>query len=65
MNRKKKARMPRYDYRCTECEREFEKTKPMSVSKRATCPDCGHDSVKIPSLISLGGMDKFGRSGHR
>ena len=32
--------MPRYDYRCTDCEQEFELTQSFSEAGTGTCPVC-------------------------
>ena len=49
--------MPTYDYRCNE-HGTFEVNIPLSrISYPVTCPDCGHDMVKLirPAAISFKG----------
>jgi putative FmdB family regulatory protein len=33
--------MPLYEYRCRECEQEFEVLLPSASANAATCPTCG------------------------
>ena len=48
--------MPRYDFRCRECERTFEVSRPMSSSNEpARCPGGHTDTVKLLSTVAVGG----------
>ena len=37
--------MPRYDYRCGECEHEFTVTVAISEKDTVSCPDCGDKNI--------------------
>ena len=51
--------MPRYEYRCRACGATFEKTRPMSeASAPIDCPDGHADTVKLFSMIAVGGLAK-------
>ncbi|MQG25883.1 MAG: FmdB family transcriptional regulator [SAR202 cluster bacterium] len=39
--------MPRYDYKCTKCENEFELTQSFSEAGKGTCPDCSGEGRRI------------------
>lgn len=39
--------MPLYDFRCPECENEFEYLANNTVIKYAKCPECGMKAKKI------------------
>jgi putative FmdB family regulatory protein len=43
--------VPLYEYRCAECEHEFETLVPAGRADQATCPSCGTDEVR--RLLSL------------
>ena len=45
--------MPKYDYRCTSCERDFEVTRPMLAAHDESCPSCGEPAVKVFSPVSV------------
>ena len=49
--------MPRYDFRCRECEQTFEVSRPMSeAGDPARCPGGHTDTVKLLSTVAVGGM---------
>lgn len=51
--------MPRYEYRCRACGATFEKTRPMSeASAPIDCPEGHPDTVKLFSMIAVGGIAK-------
>ncbi|PKK84929.1 MAG: FmdB family transcriptional regulator [candidate division Zixibacteria bacterium HGW-Zixibacteria-1] len=39
--------MPTYQYRCTECEHEFEKFQPISDDPVSVCPECSGYTERI------------------
>ena len=39
--------MPRYDYKCPECEHEFEVKQSFSEDPVASCPSCGTASQRV------------------
>ena len=43
--------MPVYEYRCNDCEHEFELIQRITAPARGTCPSCG--SSRVHRLISL------------
>jgi putative FmdB family regulatory protein len=48
--------VPRYDFRCRTCGATFEVTRPMAAAADpAACPDGHRDTVKLMSLVSVGG----------
>lgn len=48
--------MPRYEYRCRDCEHTFELTRPMAESADpATCPFGHTDTVKLLSTVAVTG----------
>ena len=48
--------MPRYDFRCRTCGATFEVSRPMAASgDPATCPEGHRDTVKLMSLVAVGG----------
>ncbi len=48
--------MPRYDFRCRTCGATFEVTRPMAnAGDPASCPDGHRDTVKLMSLVAVGG----------
>ncbi len=48
--------MPRYDFRCRTCGETFEVTRPMAdAAAPATCPGGHADTVKLMSLVAVGG----------
>ncbi len=45
--------MATYEYRCTNCGKDFEARRPMSeASEPATCPACGARADKLPSVFA-------------
>jgi putative FmdB family regulatory protein len=53
--------MPRYEYRCRACGDTFEKTRPMSESSAPIDCPAGHaDTVKLFSMVAVGGVAKPG-----
>jgi putative FmdB family regulatory protein len=53
--------VPRYDFRCRTCGATFEVTRPMAdASAPATCPGGHRDTVKLMSLIAVGGRASGG-----
>ena len=48
--------MPRYEYRCRDCESTFEMSRPMAESSLpAPCPQGHADTVKLLSTVALTG----------
>ena len=48
--------MPRYDFRCRTCGDTFEVSRPMAESSTpAACPAGHADTVKLMSLVAVGG----------
>ncbi|MGE3287842.1 MAG: zinc ribbon domain-containing protein [Pseudonocardia sp.] len=53
--------MPRYEFRCRECDQTFEVNRPMSASgDPASCPDGHDDTVKLLSTVALAGVRSGG-----
>jgi putative FmdB family regulatory protein len=49
--------VPRYDFRCRECEQTFEVSRPMSAAgDPARCPGGHTDTVKLLSTVAVGGV---------
>jgi putative FmdB family regulatory protein len=49
--------VPRYDFRCRECEQTFEVSRPMSAANDpAPCPGGHADTVKLLSTVAVGGL---------
>lgn len=53
--------MPTYDYKCDNCDHEFEIFQSMKDNKLSKCPVCGKESLK--RLIGTGGGLIFKGSG--
>ncbi|MEO0715672.1 MAG: zinc ribbon domain-containing protein [Planctomycetota bacterium] len=53
--------MPTYDYRCNNCEHEFELFQSMSASHKRKCPECGKHALE--RLIGTGAAVMFKGSG--
>lgn len=53
--------MPIYEYRCRECEREFEAFI-MASAPQAACPDCGSEQLtrELSSFASRAGQSSGG-----
>jgi len=49
--------MPTYDYRCNNCNHEFELFQSMKDSPKRKCPECGQ--LKLERLIGTGGAVIF------
>jgi putative FmdB family regulatory protein len=48
--------VPRYDFRCRTCGATFEVTRSMAdASAPASCPEGHRDTVKLMSLVAVGG----------
>jgi putative FmdB family regulatory protein len=49
--------VPRYDFRCRDCDSTFEVSRPMSASgEPAVCPGGHSDTVKLLSTVAVGGL---------
>jgi putative FmdB family regulatory protein len=49
--------VPRYDFRCRQCEQTFEVSRPMSAAgDPARCPSGHADTVKLLSTVAVGGL---------
>jgi len=49
--------VPRYDFRCRECDSTFEVTRPMSAAREpAECPAGHGDTVKLLTTVAIGGQ---------
>ncbi len=53
--------MPTYDYRCNDCEHEFELFQSMSDKHKRKCPACGKNALE--RLIGTGAAVLFKGSG--
>ncbi|MFA5423946.1 MAG: zinc ribbon domain-containing protein [Phycisphaerae bacterium] len=53
--------MPTYDYKCTNCEYEFEKFQSMTARPLRKCPNCGKNTLN--KLIGTGAAVIFKGSG--
>lgn len=53
--------MPTYDYRCNNCDHEFELFQSMSASHKRKCPECGKNALE--RLIGTGAAVMFKGSG--
>ncbi len=53
--------MPNYDYKCENCEHQFEVYQSMKDEKMTTCPNCGKNSLR--RLIGSGSGLIFKGSG--
>jgi putative FmdB family regulatory protein len=55
--------VPRYDFRCRTCGETFEVSRPMAeASAPAACPAGHADTVKLMSLVAVGGRAEGGGS---
>ena len=53
--------MPIYEFRCLQCEKEFEKLVMGGNSRAVECPDCGVDEVE--KKFSVFGIKTSGNGG--
>ncbi len=53
--------MPTYDYRCNNCDHEFELFQAMSAGVKKKCPECG--KMTLERLIGTGAAVIFKGSG--
>ncbi len=53
--------MPTYDYKCQNCEHEFESFQPITAKPFRKCPECG--KMKLNRLIGTGAGIIFKGSG--
>lgn len=56
--------MPTYTYKCTKCQKVFDKIRKISERLRCQCPDCGYDSyqqVTAPRNVHGGFYDNLTR----
>jgi putative FmdB family regulatory protein len=53
--------MPLYEYRCLECQHEFEALVPAGRADAATCPECGVEDVR--RLLSMFAAPRGGQTG--
>ena len=62
--------MPLYDFRCPQCEYDFEIRRSFSDEGSVPCPECNTEARQVYSVFSFGGrfgspkspMDKFKES---
>ena len=45
--------MPAYDFKCTECAKAFEVTRPMIAKDDVCCPSCGAPARKVFSPVGV------------
>lgn len=45
--------MPRYDYRCTECGRGFEVSRPIGHRPNEACPECEGDAKRVFTPVGV------------
>lgn len=45
--------MPRYDYRCTACEREFEISRPIGATTDEICPTCSAPAKRVFTPVGV------------
>ena len=45
--------MPRYDYRCVECEHYFELRQSFSEAGRGTCPQCSGEGQRVYHAVPV------------
>ncbi|MBI4310876.1 MAG: zinc ribbon domain-containing protein [Chloroflexi bacterium] len=44
--------MPIYEYVCPSCDVKFEKLRPMSDGRTATCPSCRQEAPRVFSVFT-------------
>ena len=45
--------MPRYDYRCVECEHNFELRQSFSEAGKGTCPQCSGEGQRVYHAVPV------------
>lgn len=45
--------MPRYDYRCTECDNYFELRQSFSEAGKGTCPECSGEGRRVYHAVPV------------
>ena len=45
--------MPRYDFKCPECETTFEVVRPASERETPSCPDCGAQAKRVFTPVGV------------
>ena len=45
--------MPRYDYRCIECDNYFELRQSFSEAGKGTCPECSGDGRRVYHAVPV------------
>ena len=45
--------MPRYDYRCVECDNHFELRQSFSEAGRGTCPQCSGEGRRVYHAVPV------------
>ena len=45
--------MPRYDYRCVECDHNFELSQSFSEAGKGTCPECSGDGRRVYHAVPV------------
>ena len=45
--------MPRYDYRCVECEHNFELRQSFSEAGKGTCPECSGEGRRVYHAVPV------------
>ena len=58
--------MPLYEYRCPDCDAQFERlVRPVTATAEVACPSCGHAPVKrlFSTFANVGGSSSAPQSG--
>lgn len=45
--------MPEYDFRCTECDKIFEVSRPMGSTAEECCPSCGAGAKRVFTPVGV------------
>lgn len=45
--------MPRYDYRCTQCDNHFELRQSFSEAGKGTCPECAGEGRRVYHAVPV------------
>jgi putative FmdB family regulatory protein len=45
--------MPRYDFKCPECDTTFEVVRPASERDAPSCPDCGEETKRVFTPVGV------------